>query len=129
VSDDWAAVARAINQRVSELGLRQYELAERSQVSQAMVREIQQNKVQRRRGTRTLEALSIALEWHPYHLTAVLEGRNPPAPGDPVASGDEEVRLRLALIERRLRDITRRLDTLPATLAEVIGSDRDPQGQ
>lgn len=129
MSDDWAAVARAINQRVSELGLRQYELAERSQVSQAMVREIQQNKVQRRRGTRTLEALSIALEWHPDYLTAVLESRNPPAPGDPVTSPEEDIRTRLALIERRLRDITHRLDTLPANIAEVIGSDRDPQGR
>jgi predicted transcriptional regulator len=125
VTEDWAAVARAINRRVDELGLRQRELAERSQVSQAIVREIQQNRIHRRRSTRTLEALSLALEWHPEHLTAVLEGRTPPATGDAVTSADDDVRMRLTLIERRLRELTNQLDTLNANLAEVIGGGRD----
>lgn len=41
--EDWAAAARAIDDRVRELGWRQRELAERSRVSLAVVREIQQH--------------------------------------------------------------------------------------
>ena len=125
MTEDWSAVAQAINQRVKELGLRQRELAERSQVSQAIVREIQQGRIHRRRSARTLEALSLALEWHPDHLMAVLEGHPPPRIGDPEASEDDELRTRLTVIERRLREITHRLDTMNANLAEVIGDRRD----
>ena len=47
--ENWAAVARAISDRVRELGWRQRELAERSHVSAAVVREIQRHTVERRR--------------------------------------------------------------------------------
>jgi plasmid maintenance system antidote protein VapI len=76
--EDWAAVAEAINVRVNELGWRQGELAERSHVSRATVRELQHHVVERRRSARTLEALSITLGWHPHHIDAVLHGRRPP---------------------------------------------------
>ena len=76
--EDWAAVAEAINERVNELGWRQGELAERSHVSRATVREIQHHVVERRRSARTLEALSITLGWHPQHIEALLRGRQPP---------------------------------------------------
>jgi hypothetical protein len=56
VSGDWAAVARAISGRVRELVWRQRELAERSHVSLAVVREIQRHTVERRRSRRTLES-------------------------------------------------------------------------
>ena len=72
---NWAVVARAINDRVRELGWRQRELAERSHVSVAVVREIQRHTVERRRSPRTLEALSVALGWEPEHLDRVLQGR------------------------------------------------------
>jgi ribosome-binding protein aMBF1 (putative translation factor) len=61
--ENWAAVAQAISGRVRELGWRQRELAERSHVSVAVVREIQRHTVERRRSPRTLEALSVALGW------------------------------------------------------------------
>ena len=83
--EDWAAVAEAINERVNELGWRQGELAERSHVSRATVREIQHHVVERRRSARTLEALSIALGWHPQHIDAMLRGRRPPQLPEPVA--------------------------------------------
>ena len=51
---DWAAVAQVISDRVRELGWRQRELAERSRVSAAVVREIQLHTVERRRSPRTL---------------------------------------------------------------------------
>jgi len=75
VSEDWAAVARAISDRMREFGWNQRELAERSHVSVAVVREIQRNTVQRRRSPRTLESLSVALGWKPGHLFAVLTGQ------------------------------------------------------
>lgn len=127
MTEDWAAVARAIDQRANALGLRQRELAERSHVSQAIVREIQHNTVQRRRSARTLEALSLALGWHPEHLTAVLDGRPPPEVDEPVPS-DDDVPARLTAIERRLRAITVRLDRITATLIKVVGDEHDDGG-
>ena len=43
MSEDWAAVAQAISQRMAELGLNQRELIERSQVSKATVGELYHN--------------------------------------------------------------------------------------
>lgn len=83
MSEDWAAVAKAINERVNELGWLQRELAKRSHVSQAIVREIQHHVVERRRSPRTLESLSVTLGWRPQHLDAVLHGRRPPEPDEP----------------------------------------------
>jgi transcriptional regulator with XRE-family HTH domain len=120
VSEDWAAVARAISQRLHELGMRQRELAERSHVSQAIVRELQHNTAQRRRSSRTLEALSAALAWHPQHLTAVLTGRTPPEPGDPPLAAEDDVPARLTAIEHQLRELTERLGELNDNLAAVL---------
>lgn len=122
MTEDWAAVAKAINQRVAELGLKQRELAERSGVSQAIVREIQHDTVRRRRSARTLEALSLVLDWHPEHLTAVLGGHQPPQSGDPVST---DVPSRLAAIERQLRVITRQLDAMNSSLESVISRGGD----
>lgn len=127
VTEDWAAVARAINQRTSELGMRQRELSRRSHVSQATVRELQRNTVHRRRSARTLEALSLALGWHPEHLLAVLEGREPPLAGEPVFKEDD-VPSRLSAIERQLGQITRQLDEMNARLRAGTGSDGERAG-
>ncbi|WP_086825878.1 helix-turn-helix domain-containing protein [Allokutzneria sp. NRRL B-24872] len=116
MSQDWTAVAKAINERLTELGLRQRELAERSGVSQAMIREIQYNTAQRRRGSRTLEALSLALDWHPQHLASLLRGHQPPSAdetSDPVAD-------RLAAIQDSIDELAERLDQMNANLAMVI---------
>lgn len=120
MSEDWAAVAKAINGRVNELGWRQRELAERSQVSQAIVREIQHHVVERRRSARTLESLSTAMGLHPQHLDAVLHGRKPKAPDEPVTHRETTVESRLDSLERRLDDITDRLDDLKTDLATLI---------
>lgn len=120
MSEDWTAVAKAINARVHELGWRQRELAERSNVSQAIVREIQHHTVERRRSPRTLESLSVALGWHPQHLDAVLHGRTPPAPTGPAVTSSDAVWSRLAAMEQRLAEIRERLDDLKGDLAKVI---------
>lgn len=111
---DWAAVARAIDTRLAELNWRQRELAERAQVSVAIVRELHRNTTQRRRSARTLEALSLALGWHPEHLDAVLRGHTPPERGQPATSPVDPVTARLTSIDRRLAAIERRLDELAA---------------
>lgn len=118
--EDWAAVADAINERVIELGWRQGELAERSHVSRATVRELQHHIVERRRSARTLEALSTALGWHPQHIDAVLRGRRPPEPTEPVTTNGESPWYRIDAFERHLSDITQRLDAIQTDLTTVI---------
>jgi transcriptional regulator with XRE-family HTH domain len=120
VSEDWAAVANAIKERVNELGWRQRELAQRSHVSQAIVRELQHHTVERRRSARTLEALSVALGWHPQHLAAVLRGRTPPELGEPISGNGRTVSSRLDAIDERLSEITDLLHEMNANLATVI---------
>lgn len=75
----WAAVAGIISGRLRELGWRRRELAERSHVSVAVVREVQRRIVERRRSRRTLEALSVALGWEPGYLDTALKGQSMPA--------------------------------------------------
>lgn len=120
MSEDWAVVAKAINERVNELGWRQRELAARSRVSQAIVREIQHHVVERHRSSRTLESLSVALGWHPQHLHALLHGRTPQPADEPVRDGPDTVWSRLGDVEDRLAEITERLDDLKGDLTTVI---------
>ena len=109
MTEDWTAVSLAINERMTELGLTQRELVERSQVSKSMVMEIRRNVAQRRRSTRTLEALSLALDWHPQHLIAALRGQRIPAVGEPIIRSDDDTPGRLAAIEYRLEQISEQL--------------------
>lgn len=117
--EDWAAVAEAITSRVRELGWQQRELARRSHVSPSIVREIQGHTVERRRSSRTLEALSIALGWHPRHLDAVLRGRTPPQVDESVPDEADTVWSRLDSIEQRLVALTERLDYIDRNVATV----------
>jgi hypothetical protein len=112
VTKDWAAVAGVINQRMDELGRKQGEVIKLSHLSKATVGELQNNTVQRRRSARTLEDLSVALDWHPQHLAAVSEGQKPPQLGEPVVRSDDDIPGRLDVIELRL-------DQIIAILAEV----------
>ncbi|ROS32189.1 XRE family transcriptional regulator [Amycolatopsis thermoflava] len=120
MSEDWAAVAKAINDRVNELGWLQRELAKRSNVSQAVVREIQHHVVERRRSPRTLESLSVALGWHPQHLDAVLHGRRPPELDEPVTDRGDTLWTRLEQLERQMSEIVDRLDALQTDVATVL---------
>lgn len=119
MTENWSAVSKAINRRLTELGWKQRELVERSHVSQAIVREIQNHTVERRRSARTLEALSLALGWHPRHLEAVLYGRKPLQPGQ---TGDvtDEITARLGTIEDHLHEITERLDAMSESLTTLL---------
>ena len=124
MSEDWVAVANAIKERVNELGWRQRELAQRSHVSQAIVRELQHHTVERRRSARTLEALSIALGWHPQHLVAVLRGRTPPEVSEPISDNGRTVSSRLDAIDGRLGEIADLLHEMNSNLTTVISHAR-----
>lgn len=125
-AQDWAAVSKAINERMTELGIQQKQLAAQSGVSLAIVREVQHNVVQRRRSPRTLESLAMALDWHPQHLLALLHGRRPPKPSEPREDMDDPVTARLAVIEDRLTDVTEQLTALRAEVAAAL-SRREPR--
>src|SRR5579883_3489224 len=107
---------------MAELGLSQRELIERSRVSKAIVNEIQHNTVQRRRSGRTLEALSLALDWHPGYLAAILRGHRPPLSDEPVPRSENDIPGRLAVIEHYLREIVNRfgeIETINDRLDEI----------
>lgn len=127
VSDNWAAVAKAINARLKQLGWRQHELVERSHVSSAIVREIQRNTVNRKRSPRTLESLSVALGWHPRHLEAVLNNEQPPRLDEVSDRKESELSERLEAVERRLDVITKQLEDLKTHLVTVIEHVRPPR--
>jgi hypothetical protein len=105
VTGDWAAVAAAINQRMTELGRSQGDVIKSSRLSKQTVGEIQHNTEQRRRSARTLEALSRALDWHPNHLAAVLDGAEPPEVGEPFVRSPDDIPGRLDAIEYRLKEM------------------------
>jgi hypothetical protein len=122
MTEDWVAVATAINQRMIKLRVSQYSLIKRSGLSKQIVYELQHNSTQRRRSPRTLEALSVALEWHPHHLAAVLEHRTPPEVGDPVVTfvmPNYDVPGRLATLESLLREISDRLNRIEASTTKL----------
>ena len=120
--ENWAAVARAISDRVRELGWRQRELADRSRVSVAVVREIQRHTVERRRSPRTLEALSVALGWEPEHLDRVLKAHGQAAGNIP--SDSAALWSRLDLLEQRLAEVAKLVTELRSDVATVIGHAR-----
>ncbi|MFJ5992634.1 helix-turn-helix domain-containing protein [Lentzea sp. NPDC092896] len=118
MTEDWSAVAEAMNARAAELALKQKELATRSGVSLAIVREMQQGKIQRRRNPRTLEALSIALDWHPQHLSAVLQGKTPPETETAEPAATDPLVPLLNTIIRELRGLRAQVGTLTSRIDE-----------
>lgn len=71
---NWTDVGDAITKRLAERDMQQKELAVRSSVSVAAIREIQAGK-ERRRNPRILRDISLALDWPSDHLAGVLLGQ------------------------------------------------------
>jgi transcriptional regulator with XRE-family HTH domain len=90
VAKDWDAVAEAINTRLAELEMTQTELATKSRVSPATLRQIQHG-VPKRRSPRTLADISEALSWPSDHLERVSEGAPPAGGGDRVTRLEAEL--------------------------------------
>ncbi len=120
MSDDWAAVAQVIDERMTDLGLRQRELAERSQVSLAIVREILHHTVERRRSPRTLESLSVALDWPPDHLHAVLSGQVAPTTPEPVDDTIDSLSSRIEALEGKMSEAIQLLYTVKTSVETLI---------
>ncbi|GAA3049386.1 helix-turn-helix domain-containing protein [Actinokineospora globicatena] len=106
--ENWVAVATVINDCMNSLKLPQKVLAERSGVSQAVVRELQYNTNERRRSRRTLEALSVALGLHPDHLKSVSLGIEPL----PVDYVEETELAKLERIEKQVGLILEKVEGL-----------------
>ncbi|WP_026423425.1 hypothetical protein [Actinokineospora inagensis] len=111
MTEDWAAVAWTIVERMRVLGLSQQDVIDRSNLSKVVVRELQHNLVQRRRSPRTLEAMSVALGLHPRHLSGILEGRTV----ETIHSPED----RSYVILDRLAALESRLDKMTTLLSEM----------
>lgn len=102
MTENWAAVAAALRERLDERGMTMTDLAAQSGVSLTTVRELVHVLSTRRRQPRTLSSLSTALGWPADHLGNVLRGRAVAAQ----ATTD------IAAIRRELRDLRRRVEAL-----------------
>jgi hypothetical protein len=115
VTEDWAAVAQAISDRLAETRATQMDVAARAKISLTTLRELQHNTNPRRRRPQTLAALSEALAWPSEYLSKVLHGEKarPHADEehDPVLSS-------LAAIERELGALRNRVDRIERRLAD-----------
>jgi transcriptional regulator with XRE-family HTH domain len=94
---------------MKERGLTQRELAERSGVSVATIRQIQGAQPARRSPV-TLAALSRALGWADDYLRQVVRPDAEPAPTD--AGDDAGVVTRLNTVEERVRELIERVNRL-----------------
>lgn len=121
--EDWAGVAWVINERMKELGWSQRELARRSHVAQAIIREIQHHVVERRRSPRTLRAISSALGWGPDHLMSILQG-------GPLFQSRTDPGLEpfMDMIDRQLAEIEDRLRMLVNLRTTLVAHGQDSGG-
>jgi len=109
VAANWTAVGEAIDDRLAELDMQQKELAARSGVSVATIREIQRGK-ERRRSPRLLRDISAVL-WpdNNNHLEDMLHGRQPVPQSLGTGAPDSEPSAFLAklafILERRIGSV------------------------
>ena len=75
---NWAAVARAVSERMDELGMSQMDLVRRSGVSDATIRRLTRGDDRYGFRRTSLAAVSKALGWRPDALTAISRGEDPP---------------------------------------------------
>lgn len=115
VTEDWAAVALAISDRLAETRATQMDVAARAKISLTTLRELQHNANPRRRRPQTLAALSEALGWPSDYLSKVLHRED----ARPYADEEHDPVLRsLAAIERELGALRGRVDRIERLLAD-----------
>jgi DNA-binding Xre family transcriptional regulator len=111
--EDWAAVAVAITERMAARRIGQQELADRAGIAVSTLRLVQHGATRRVR-SRTLTAISRALDWPDDHLVRVLTAGQTTAEED----GEEAAAVTRLILEgvRDIRDdlraLVRRLDDL-----------------
>lgn len=106
MANDWEAVAKAINARLEELGMTQRQLAERSGVSPATLRQLQNNYGPRKRNPRLLAAVSEGLRWPSGHLGQVLVGETAES------AGTDPLRRDVAQLQEEVRELRERLEAV-----------------
>lgn len=117
MAKNWKAVADEMNTRMEELGLSQKELAERSKVSTATLRLMQQG-VDAARSATTLAAVSVALGWQSDYLADVAAGR-PISPGAP-----SDLHELVASLKREVADLREELSELRERVEAVEHGER-----
>jgi transcriptional regulator with XRE-family HTH domain len=115
----WRKAADAMRARMAELGLTQFELAARSGISLATIREMLRAQP-RHRSVRLLGAVSEALGWPADRLSSILKGTTVDTAAMEHGGGDatNHVGAELRAIREELARITRRLDALEAATSE-----------
>jgi len=109
LNEDWAAVGRAIGERLDERGMTMTDLAGQAEVSLTTVRELVHVLSTRRRNPRTLSRISKALGWPEDHLQKVLRGGEASTPdSDPETL--EAIRSELRSLRKRVEQLEKRLD-------------------
>jgi transcriptional regulator with XRE-family HTH domain len=111
---DWAAVAKAIRQRMDARAVTQKELADKSGISTATLREMVREDATRERSAATLRKVSSALGLPQGYLLAVArheplpavheQPSETPTPGGGVADELRAIRVILERIEARLSE-------------------------
>jgi transcriptional regulator with XRE-family HTH domain len=122
VTDDWVAVGAAIKERRVELGLTQTEVGVRARVAKQTIGDLENARVRSRRSPRTLEAVSVALEWHRGHLAAVRAGLSPPRLDEPVPRFDDDITGHMSVVEHYLRELLDRVDNIDDRLDKISAS-------
>jgi transcriptional regulator with XRE-family HTH domain len=108
--DDWHALAEALTARMRERGMTQRELAERSGVSVATIRQIQAAKTTPR--ARTLADLSRSLGWSENHLERIVRPTSAASQDSGESVSDSR---RIDAIATQLQDLTERVNALEST--------------
>jgi len=118
LEENWRAVASAINARMVELPMTQRELADRSGVSVATLRELQHATAARKRSDRTLAAVSDALGWPEGYLKAVLNSGAPPARGVGKGAASDDLSVVLARLDQLHGEVRRIADAVDRLTAD-----------
>ena len=119
MSENWAAVGEAVSRRMDERGILPRQLVKRARVAPATLQLIRHHPGSHRHSPRTLEAISIALDWPPDYLDNVLYGR--PQPGEPEqVAGDASLQSRVSALEQLLHKIGVILEQRLGDVVDVI---------
>jgi transcriptional regulator with XRE-family HTH domain len=109
MAEDWAAVARVIDERMRQRQLTQQQVASAAQVALTTFRELQNNTNPRRRRPQTLEAVAVALGLPSRYLSEVLHGV---APNDPADAKSIDGGPAIDALRAELADLRQRVEAL-----------------
>ncbi len=112
---DWDAVARAIQARLTETRVTQMDVASRASVSLTTLRELQHNLNPRRRRPQTLAAVSEALGWPQGYLNAVLNGDEASPHAD---EANDPILAAISTLQKEIQSLRNRVDEIEQQIAD-----------